>query len=124
MKDIKPQLIEQRLGRKKNPSEGNPSHIEGFRVQETPIFGETYLSSNIRTLKAVYSHFARAKRKGNAFEEARNSPSQEEVMTGDELRQAMEEAKSSFQTMKEVQEELNRAYKELLHLESSLRSKS
>ena len=121
MTEIKPQLVEQRLGRKKKNSESIPGKGREFRVQTTPIFGGTYHSSNIRTLKAVYTHFAKARRKGIALDESRGGASSEESMSGDELRQAMEEAKSSFQTMKSVQEELNRAYKELLPLENSPR---
>lgn len=117
MADIKPQLIKQRLLREKTSVKETLSQDNDLHIQVTPLFGSTYHSSNIRTLKAVYTHFAKAKRKG-MVEDGRGGAFSADNLSGDDLREAMEDAKSSFQTMKEVQQQLNSAYKELIHLHS------
>lgn len=115
MGKIKPQLVEKHLGlNKKQKNNSGPAKIREFHVQEIPLFGGVHQSSNVRTLKAVYAHFANAKRKAMAAADGRGAPPSQESLSGDDLRVAMENAKSSFQEMKKVQEELNQAYKELM----------
>ena len=69
---------------------------------------------NRRTLKAVYPHFSQAKRR---FVE-RKSLSSCENLNREELKSAMEEAKRAYKTMREIQEQLNQAYQELMLLNS------
>jgi hypothetical protein len=111
MGELEKRWIQERL--LQNTSEGK-RHSQPLHAQPTPLFGATYHSDNIRTLKAVYRHFADAKHRLFSRGEERAIADNEENMTEEELRWAMIRAKSTFQMMKEVQQQLNQAYKELI----------
>lgn len=92
------------------PKEGD------LQLHVSPSFGEPYCRHNVKTLKAVYPHFAQAKRK---VKERSNNLSSGEILNHEELKLAMEQAKSHYETMRDIQEQLNHAYKELMLLQSN-----
>lgn len=85
-----------------------------WRIHVAPSFGAPYRSYRVRTLKAVYPHFAQAKRL------SKENPNHfYENLSGEDLKNAMEEAKSDYQMMREIQEQLNQAYQEIKELKIS-----
>ena len=64
-------------------------------------FEENVQGDQIRILKAVFSHFAKAKKL------------RMDCMTPDQLNKAMANAKSSYDAIMEIQAQLNQAYQDL-----------
>jgi hypothetical protein len=85
-----------------------------WQFHVAPSFGAPYRSYRVRTLKAVYPHFAEAKRLSKE-----NSHPFHETLNGEDLKTAMEEAKSDYQMMRDIQQQLNQAYQQFKTLKIS-----
>jgi len=103
-------LIQKHLTPFTSPLQSAPRKGD-WQIHVAPSFGAPYCSYRVRTLKAVYPHFAQAKR---LFKE--NSNCFYENLSGEDLKNAMEEAKSDYQMMREIQEQLNLAYQQFKSL--------
>lgn len=68
-----------------------------------PLSFEENEGEHIRILKAVFAHFAKAKKSGLRMD----------CMTPDQLNKAMANAKSSYEAIMEIQAQLNLAYQDL-----------
>ena len=88
---------------------------ENFQIHSFSPF-ESHCLPQKRPIKAIYAHFFQGKRK--------HKPSQESVFSQENLNRkelilAMDEAKNAYEKMREIQEQLNHTYKELMCLKSN-----
>lgn len=97
-------LIQQHLTPFVSPLQATTKKLD-WQINVAPSFGAPYRSYRVRTLKAVYPHFAQAKRLTKE-----NSSNFYENLSGEDLKNAMEEAKSDYQIMRDIQEQLSQAY--------------
>lgn len=72
---------------------------------------------NLRLLKSIHAHYSASKGQ-NALKAL------EGVIQGGkgaDLREAMEDAKTAYESMRDVQEQLNRAYRDLMQAEKKMK---
>lgn len=99
--------LQQLLSRASN----NRTFIKDADIQiQMPASIETHAISATRTLKSVYPHFSESRKKNSP--ELR--PQSAENLDHQALCCEMEEARQSYKKIKEIQEQLNLAYKNLM----------
>lgn len=90
----------------------NRTFIKDADLQiQMPASIDTHAISATHTLKAVYPHFVEARRKNSSEPRALSA----ENSSHQALCCEMDEARQSYKKIKEIQEQLNHAYQELMH---------